>query len=127
MEVSEREDEREAMTCNKTEMGGEVCPSPSEPDGLCKRTGQRRKITVGAAEKTCLAEFLPSSTEGFLEPAILLLSLFASQKPLMFVPLFMKKPRFTSDAFYTPPPLLTYPCWEDKLKTHETIKQHFGA
>lgn len=45
----------------------------------------------------------------------------------MFVPWFMKKSRCTSDGFYMPSPLLTYPCWEDKLKTHETIKWHFGA
>lgn len=33
---------------------GEVCASSSEPDRLHKRTGQRRKVKVGAAENAGL-------------------------------------------------------------------------
>lgn len=87
------------------------------------RDNQGRKLKIRAAEGPGARERHGRFPEIWNSAAVA----FVSQKPLIFFPLLMKMSRHSSDKFYPSQPLLTHPCWGDKLKTHETIKRRLKA
>lgn len=67
---------------------------------------------ASANEKTQLVDSFLGMMEDLLKFIILLPRVFVSQKPLIFLPLFMKMSRYTSNNFYTPQLCWHIPVWK---------------
>lgn len=106
----------------REQRAGEALPSSASPVPWT-RDAQRSGLKIQAAEGPGARERQGRGPEIWNSAAVA----FVSQKPLIFFPLLMKMSRHTGDKFYPSQPLLTHPCWGDKLKTHETIKRRLKA